>query len=187
MNLANMQPRPEPGVIHVLIEVPAGSRNKYEYDAAAECMALDTVLHSSVVYPFDYGFVPNTMAEDGDPLDAMVIMGQPTFAGCLIRGRPIGILAMVDHGCRDEKLLCVPRNDPRLEGVRSIRQIASQRLEEVAEFFRIYKNFKGERTEILGWQDAEGVDPLLNRCCEAAAAATSVRPDGSARALACLP
>jgi inorganic pyrophosphatase len=112
--------------------------------------------------------VPNTLAEDGAPLDAMVIMDEPTFAGCLITARPIGILDMVDCGAHDGKLLCVPAADPRQRDISSIRQIAANQLEEVAEFFRTYKNLEGRVIEITGWLDADAVPALLERCIAAA-------------------
>jgi len=131
-------------------------------------MALDRVLHSSVRYPFDYGFIPNTLAEDGAPLDAMVIMEEPTFAGCLIRARPIGVLDMHDSGAYDGKLLCVPVADPRQRSISSIRQISASQLEDVAEFFRTYKNLEGRVVDIGGWRDSEAVEPLLETCAKAA-------------------
>jgi Inorganic pyrophosphatase len=155
--------------VNLVVEIPAGSRNKYEYNPDSGVMALDRILHSSVRYPFDYGFVPNTLAEDGAPLDAMVIMEEPTFAGCLIRARPIGILDMVDSGAHDGKLLCVPEAGLHRRNIHSIRQIASSQLEDVAEFFRTYKSMEGRVTEISGWLDAEAVPALLERCVAAAA------------------
>ncbi len=98
MDLSSIPPSPMKGIVNIVVEIPAGSRNKYEYCSDAGIMALDRVLHSSVRYPFDYGFIPNTLAEDGAPLDAMVIMDEPTFAGCLIKARPIGVLDMHDCG-----------------------------------------------------------------------------------------
>jgi inorganic pyrophosphatase len=168
MDLRQLPASPAPGLVNIVVEIPAGSRNKYEYNATAGVMALDRVLHSSVRYPFDYGFVPNTLAEDGAPLDAMVIMEEPTFAGCLIRARPIGILDMVDSGAHDGKLLCIPEAGFRHRDIRSIRQIAPNQLEEVAEFFRTYKNMEGRVTTIQGWLDADAVEALLQRCIEAA-------------------
>ncbi|MCP9830215.1 inorganic diphosphatase [Synechococcus sp. HJ21-Hayes] len=172
MDLRSLQASPAPGVVNLVVEIPAGSSNKYEYNAKAGVMALDRVLHSSVRYPFDYGFVPNTLAEDGAPLDAMVIMQEPTFAGCLIAARPIGILDMVDCGARDGKLLCVPAADPRQRAIRSIRQIAPNQLEEVAEFFRTYKSLEGRVIEITGWLDADAVPALLEHCIAAAGQAS---------------
>ena len=168
MDLSPLSPSPSPGLVNLVVEIPAGSRNKYEYFAEAGVMALDRVLHSSVRYPFDYGFIPNTLAEDGAPLDAMVIMAEPTFAGCLITARPIGVLDMHDSGAYDGKLLCVPMADPRQRTIKSIRQIAPTQLEDVAEFFRTYKSLEGRVVVIDGWRDAEAVDPLLNSCITAA-------------------
>jgi inorganic pyrophosphatase len=176
MNLSQLPASPAPGLVNLVVEIPAGCRNKYEYNAAAGVMALDRILHSSVRYPFDYGFVPNTLAEDGAPLDAMVIMEEPTFAGCLIRARPIGILDMIDSGAHDGKLLCVPEAGMRRQRIHSIRQIATNQLEEVAEFFRTYKSMEGRVTDILGWQDERAVPELLERCIQAA-----IIPDDQAR------
>jgi inorganic pyrophosphatase len=168
MDLSQLPASPAPGLVNLVVEIPAGSRNKYEYNADAGVMALDRVLHSSVRYPFDYGFVPNTLAEDGSPLDAMVIMEEPTFPGCLIQARPIGILDMVDSGAHDGKLLCIPEAGFRHRKIRSIRQIAANQLEDVAEFFRTYKNLEGRVITILGWLDADAVDGVLQRCIDAA-------------------
>ena len=106
MDLHQLPPSPSPGLVNLIVEIPAGSRNKYEYSAEAGVMVLDRVMHSSVRYPFDYGFIPNTLAEDGSPLDAMVIMAEPTFAGCLIKARPIGVLDLHDRGAYDGKIFC---------------------------------------------------------------------------------
>ena len=167
MDLGSISPSPSLGLVNLVVEIPAGSRNKYEYCSDAGIMALDRVLHSSVRYPFDYGFVPNTLAEDGAPLDAMVIMQEPTFAGCLIKARPIGVLDMHDSGAYDGKLLCVPVADPRQKGITSIRQIAPNQLEDVAEFFRTYKSLEGRVVVIDGWRDFDAVDELLLNCIKA--------------------
>ena len=167
MDLGSISPSPSLGLVNLVVEIPAGSRNKYEYCADAGLMALDRVLHSSVRYPFDYGFVPNTLAEDGAPLDAMVIMQEPTFAGCLIKARPIGVLDMHDSGAYDGKLLCVPVADPRQKGITSIRQIAPNQLEDVAEFFRTYKSLEGRVVVIDGRRDFDAVDELLLKCIKA--------------------
>tara|TARA_B100000700_G_C14805660_1_gene742743 strand:- start:58 stop:546 length:489 start_codon:yes stop_codon:yes gene_type:complete len=151
-------------LVNLVVEIPAGSRNKYEFCSDSGMMALDRVLHSSVRYPFDYGFIPNTLAEDGAPLDAMVIMEEPTFAGCLIKARPIGVLDMHDSGAYDGKLLCIPHADPRKNGIKSIRQIANNQLEDVAEFFRTYKSLEGRVISIEGWRDYDAVDELLKDC-----------------------
>lgn len=167
MDLSLIPAQPKPGLINVLIEIPAGSKNKYEFDKDMNAFALDRVLFASVQYPYDYGFVPNTLADDGDPLDGMVIMDQPTFPGCVITARPIGMLEMIDGGDRDEKILCVPEEDPRYKEVSSLKGIAAHRLDEIAEFFRTYKNLEKKVTEILGWQDVDKVKPLIEQCVKA--------------------
>jgi inorganic pyrophosphatase len=167
VDLSRIPAQPKPGLINVLIEIPAGSKNKYEYDKDLQAFALDRVLYASVQYPYDYGFVPNTLADDGDPLDGMVLMDQPTFPGCIIAARPIGMLEMVDGGDRDEKILCVPDKDPRYAQVKSLQDIAPHRLEEIAEFFRTYKNLEKKKTEILGWKDVDQVMPLVETCIKA--------------------
>jgi inorganic pyrophosphatase len=167
VDLTRIPAQPKPGLINVLVEIPAGSKNKYEFDKDLNAFALDRVLYASVQYPYDYGFIPNTLADDGDPLDGMVIMDQPTFPGCVIAARPIGMLEMIDGGDRDEKILCVPDKDPRYVNVKSLNDIAAHRLEEVAEFFRTYKNLEKKVTEILGWQDVDKVLPLVEKCIKA--------------------
>jgi len=168
MDLSRIPPQPKAGILNVLIEIPAGSKNKYEFDKDLNAFALDRVLYSSVQYPYDYGFIPNTLADDGDPLDGMVIMDQPTFPGCIIPARPIGMLIMIDGGDRDEKILCVPAKDPRYNDVKALTDIAPHRLEEIAEFFRSYKNLEKKVTEIRGWEGMEEVQALVTKSIEAA-------------------
>jgi inorganic pyrophosphatase len=168
VDLSRIPAQPKAGLINVLIEIPAGSKNKYEFDKDLNAMALDRVLYASVMYPFDYGFVPNTLADDGDPLDGMVMMDQPTFPGCVIAARPIGMLEMIDGGDRDEKILCVPDKDPRYAQIKSIKDVPQHRLDEVAEFFATYKNLEKKAVEILGWKDVDAVMPLVEQCIQAA-------------------
>ncbi|QLE54638.1 inorganic diphosphatase [Nostoc sp. TCL26-01] len=167
MDLSRIPAQPKPGVINILIEIAGGSQNKYEFDKDLEAFALDRVLYSSVKYPYDYGFVPNTLADDGDPLDGMVIIDEPTFPGCVIAARPIGFLEMIDGGDRDEKILAVPAKDPRYAHVKSLNDIAPHRLDEIAEFFRSYKNLEKKVTEILGWQDVDQVKALVDKSIQA--------------------
>jgi len=167
MDLSLIPAQPKPGLVNVLIEIPGGSKNKYEFDKDINAFALDRVLYASVQYPFDYGFIPNTLADDGDPLDGMVIMDQPTFPGCVITARPIGMLGMIDGGDQDEKILCVPDKDPRYVGVNTLADVAQHRLDEIAEFFRTYKNLEKKVTEITGWQDADKVQSLVDQCIAA--------------------
>lgn len=168
MDLSRIPPQPSSGLLNVLIEIPAGSKNKYEFDKDMNAFALDRVLYSSVQYPYDYGFIPNTLADDGDPLDGMVLIDQPTFPGCVIEARPIGMLEMIDGGDRDEKLLCVPAKDPRYTHINSLENIAPHRLDEIAEFFRSYKNLEKKVTEILGWKQGNDVTTLIEKCIKAA-------------------
>ncbi len=168
MDLSQIPPQPKPGILNVLVEIPGGSKNKYEFDKDLQAFALDRVLFSSVQYPYDYGFVPNTLADDGDPLDGMVLMDEPTFPGCVIAARPIGMLEMIDGGDRDEKILCVPDKDPRYVSVKSLEDVAEHRLDEIAEFFRSYKYLEKKVTEILGWKNVDQVMPLVEQCIRAA-------------------
>ncbi|AFZ25765.1 inorganic pyrophosphatase [Cylindrospermum stagnale PCC 7417] len=163
MDLSRIPAQPKLGIINVLIEIAGGSKNKYEFDKELGAFALDRVLYSSVQYPYDYGFIPNTLADDGDPLDGMVLIDEPTFPGCVIAARPIGFLEMIDGGDRDEKILCVPDKDPRYAQVKSLKDVPPHRLEEIAEFFRSYKNLEKKVTQILGWQDVEQVRPLVEK------------------------
>ena len=167
MDLSLIPAQPKPGLINVLIEIPAGSKNKYEFDKDFNAFTLDRVLYASVQYPCDYGFIPNTLADDGDPLDGMVLMNQPTFPGCVIATRPIGLLEMIDGGDRDEKILCVPEKDPRYFQIKSLKDVAPHCLDEIAEFFRTYKNLEKKMTEILGWKDIEAVLPLVEEYVKA--------------------
>ncbi|MDJ1171935.1 inorganic diphosphatase [Roseofilum sp. BLCC_M154] len=169
MDLSLIPAQPKPGLLNVLIEITAGSKNKYEYDKELQAFALDRVLYSSVHYPYDYGFIPNTLADDGDPLDGMVMMDEPTFPGCVIAARPIGMLEMIDGGDRDEKILCVPDKDPRYSSVKSLKDVAPHKLEEIEEFFKSYKNLEKKAVETLGWKDVDRVLPLVKKCVEAGA------------------
>lgn len=144
-----------PEVINAIIEIPKGSRNKYEYDKDMEAFALDRVLYSSVVYPADYGFIPQTIYDDGDPMDIMVLMEQPTFPGCVIASRPIGIMGMIDGGDKDYKILAVPVDDPKFKDINNISDVPAHLLDEIEEFFLTYKNLEGKKVEVLGWEDAE--------------------------------
>lgn len=168
LDLALIPAQPKPGILNVLVEIAAGSKNKYEFDKDMNAMALDRVLSSSVQYPYEYGFIPNTLADDGDPLDGMVMMDEPTFPGCVIAARPIGMLEMIDGGDRDEKILCVPDKDPRYANVKSLKDVPQHRLDEIAEFFKTYKNLEKKVTEILGWKDIDAVMPLVSKCVAAA-------------------
>ncbi|HHT18325.1 MAG: inorganic diphosphatase [Euryarchaeota archaeon] len=143
-----------PEVVYAVIEIPKGSRNKYEYDKDMESFALDRVLYSPFHYPAEYGIIPQTLYDDGDPTDIMVIMDQPTFPGCVIESRPIGMMRMIDGGDQDDKILAVPVEDPRYKDVKDIKDVPQSLLDEIAHFFTEYKTLEGKKTEVLGWENA---------------------------------
>jgi inorganic pyrophosphatase len=141
--------------LHCLVEIPKGSRNKYEYDEALGGIKLDRFLFSSVVYPTDYGFVVDTLAEDGDPLDAMVCVSEPTFPGCLIAVEAVAILRMADDKGQDDKILCVPFEDPNWSGLRTLDDLPDQLRVEIEHFFSIYKQPEGKDVTVDGWYDRD--------------------------------
>lgn len=140
--------------LEVIIEIPKGSRNKYEYDDKRGCFRLDRVLYSSVHYPTDYGFVPDTLAEDGDHLDVLVIVTEPTFTGCHIFVRIVGVLSMSDEMGVDSKILAVPVRDPRFDEFQGLDGVPNHLLLEIENFFATYKVLEGKSTATLGWADA---------------------------------
>jgi inorganic pyrophosphatase len=144
-----------PDVFNVIVEIPKGSANKYEYDTRLNLFRLDRTLYSPMHYPGDYGFVASTLAADDDPLDALVMVESPTFVGCVIQARAIGMLVMFDQGKEDLKLLCVPTRDPRSETIHNYQDVHPHRLREIEHFFGIYKELEGKQTETHGWQDAD--------------------------------
>lgn len=139
--------------VPVIIEIPTGSRNKYEWDPALNRFRYDRMLFSSVHYPADYGFVPDTLSEDGDPLDALVLVAEPTFPGCYIEAKPVGLFKMVDEKGPDHKLLCVPVADPLWAGIDDIEEVPPHLLSEIAHFFSIYKSLEAKEVEVEGWFD----------------------------------
>src|SRR5258705_10718090 len=150
-----------PSLFHVVVEIPKGSSNKYEYDSDPNAFRLVRTLNSPMHYPGDYGFVPSTIAADGDPLDALVLVEGPTFTGCVIEARAVGILEMVDQGVEDLKLLCVSTKDPRQETVKNYSDVHPHRLREIEHFFGIYKELEGKETETRGWRSAEDARRVL--------------------------
>ncbi|MDQ1604185.1 MAG: inorganic pyrophosphatase [Actinomycetota bacterium] len=136
----------------VLIEIPKGQRNKYELDHATGRMRLDRMLFTSTRYPADYGFIENTLGEDGDPLDALVLLEEPTFPGCLIRCRALGMFRMTDEAGGDDKVLCVPATDPRMEHLRDIHHVPEFDRLEIQHFFEVYKELEpGKSVEGATW------------------------------------
>ena len=146
---------PEEHPIHVVVEIPKGSRNKYELDHETGRIRLDRMLFSPVHYPADYGFVPDTLAEDGDPLDALVLLGEPTFPGCEIQARIVGMLDMADDKGPDQKLLVVPLTDPHWNHIYQIDQVPAHLLREIEHFFTVYKQLEDKTVESFGWRNAQ--------------------------------
>lgn len=153
MNLNEIPPGTEKS-INVVVEIPKGSQNKYEYDKKIGAFVLDRVLFSPLHYPGEYGFVPQTLSKDGDPLDALVLVGFRTFPGCIIKARPIGVLHMIDNGESDDKILCVPETDPRFTHYKDAKELSEHVLNEIAHFFKVYKELEGKKVTIKGWKGA---------------------------------
>ena len=140
-----------PEVINTVIEIPRGSHHKYEYDEHLDEIKLDRVLHSSVFYPTEYGFIPHTRSEDGDHLDALVIISDPTFSGCVLSVRPIGVLDMEDNAGQDWKIIAVAEKDPRLTEIKSIDDLDEHRKKEIHNFFEVYKQLENKWVNVKGW------------------------------------
>jgi inorganic pyrophosphatase len=152
--------------LRCLVEIPKGSRNKYEYDAELGGIKLDRFLFSSVVFPADYGFIPDTIGEDGDALDAMVLVGERTFPGCLIEVRAIAVLRMTDDRGQDDKIVCVPLEDPHWSGLEDLDDIPDQLREEVRHFFSIYKQPEGVEVDVQGFEGCEAALTLIGEARE---------------------
>ena len=155
-----------PEVVNAVIEIPLEGVNKYEFDKQLGVFMLDRNLYSPVHYPGDYGFIPSTLADDGDPLDVLVLVDAPSFPGCVQTVRPIGVLQMTDQGKNDEKILAVGRNNPRYKDVWNYSEIYPHILREITHFFSIYKDLEGKRTEMKGWHDASVARALIMKCHE---------------------
>jgi inorganic pyrophosphatase len=160
-----LSPGPNPpDLLNVIVEIPKGTRNKYEYDKETGALRLDRVLYSSMHYPGDYGLIPQTFYDDGDPLDILVMINEPTFPGCVITARPIGLFKMFDGTFPDDKILAVPARDPNFDEVEDIVHVPKHYLAEVAHFFEVYKDLEGIRVHPIGW---EPVQAALDRITHA--------------------
>lgn len=144
-----------PSVINAVIEIPARSSMKYEYDEQLDVIKLDRVLHSPMFYPADYGFVPHTRADDGDHLDVIVLMSQPTFPGCVLEVRPVGVLDMEDEEGRDWKILAVATKDPRFKDIHNLADVDNHVQDEIKHFFEQYKHLENKWATVKGWSDVE--------------------------------
>lgn len=139
------------GHLYAVVEIPKGSRNKYEWDEKLNAIKLDRFLYSSVVYPLDYGFIPESIGADGDPLDAMVLVSEPTFPGCWIEVKPIALFRMHDDKGSDDKVICVPVSDPNWNYFESLNDVPKQLQDEISHFFSIYKDLEQKTVKVEGW------------------------------------
>ena len=150
--------------IEAVIEIPKGSRNKYEIDHETGAVWLDRMLFTATQYPADYGFVPHTLAADGDPLDVLVLLDEPTFPGCHIHVRPVGVFRMSDENGDDDKILSVPSTDPRWERLRDLDDLPVHLTEEISHFFAVYKELEpGKATNVHGWRGAEEAEMVVRQ------------------------
>jgi inorganic pyrophosphatase len=148
----------------VIVEIPQGTRNKYEIDHDSGAIWLDRHLFNATVYPAEYGFFPDTLAEDGDPLDALVLLGEPTFPGCWIRARPVAVFHMSDEKGPDEKVILVPLKDPQWSGIEDITDVNPNLLNEIEHFFTVYKDLEPGATEVRGWGDRSEALEIIRAC-----------------------
>lgn len=159
-----------PEVFRAVVEIPKGSHNKYELDEETGMIKLDRVLYSPMHYPLDYGFIPETSSADGDRLDIMIMGGDPTFAGCVVEVRPIGLLKMIDSGDEDFKILAAQEANPRLNMIKDLKDVEMYNphlLKELAHFFKVYKDLQEKEVQIVGWEGAEKAKEEIRRAQEA--------------------
>lgn len=150
-------------ILDVIIEIPKGSRNKYEYDHEKGVIIYDRMIFSSMHYPSDYGFVPDTLALDGDPLDVLVLVTEPTFPGCYITVKPIGLFKMFDEKGPDAKILCVPVSDPIWNKINNLDEVNPHLLKEIEHFFQVYKDLEQKKVGIEGWESKEEAIAAIER------------------------
>jgi inorganic pyrophosphatase len=151
--------------VRCVVEIPKGSRNKYEYDTELNAIRLDRFVSASVVYPTDYGFIPDTLAPDGDPLDALICVSEPTFPGCVVIARPVALCAMEDEKGQDPHIVCVPCADPNWSSVENVQDLADQVRDEIAHFFTIYKDLDSDRhSHVSGWADRAAAWDAISDC-----------------------
>jgi inorganic pyrophosphatase len=160
-------PMDETAKLHCLIEIPKGSRNKYEWDEDLQAIKLNRFLFSSVVYPTDYGFITDTIGPHGDALDALVCLSAATFPGCLIAVRPVGVLRMSDEEGQSDKLVCVPTDDPAWDEVDDIEALPPQLRTEIQHFYSMYKQPEGKDVDVQGWDGAEAAAEAIEKARKA--------------------
>ncbi len=142
-----------PEIINVIVEIPKGSKNKYEIDKETGMIMLDRAMHSSQDYPFDYGFMPQSHWEDGDPLDVVILTTYPLSPGILVKVRPVAIMNMIDDGDSDAKIIAVPEKDPRWDDIKDLSDINKHTIKEIQHFFMTYKQIQNKEVKVNGWED----------------------------------
>ena len=157
----------KPITVMALVEIPKGSRNKYEYDKERQMVRFDRMLFSAVHCPSDYGFILDTLGQDGDPLDALILVSEPTFPGCLIEVKPIGLFKMWDEKGRDEKILCVPISDPHWNSLADLTDVNPHLLIEIEHFFAVYKDLEKKKVGIEGWEDRKMAVKIIREAQQA--------------------
>ncbi|WP_297516545.1 inorganic diphosphatase [Flavobacterium sp.] len=161
----------------VLIEIPKGSRNKYEYDFELKKIRYDRMLFSSMMYPADYGFIPETLAMDGDPLDVLVLVTEPTFPMCVMEVKPIGVFHMADDKGPDEKVICVPVSDPVWNKLNDLSDVNPHMLNEIEHFFEVYKDLENKKVDVHGWGNVTEAREIIQQCVDRFATIEN-RPEG---------
>ncbi len=150
----------------VIIEIPKGSMNKYEIDKESGIIALDRVNHTAQAYPFDYGFVPQTLWDDGDALDVVLLTTYPLAPGILVHARPVGIMHMIDGGEADEKIIAVPVEDPRFKEILDLKDVNKHTLKEIAHFFSTYKQLQNKEVKVGEFEDKTAAQTAFDRACK---------------------
>ncbi len=150
----------------VLIQIPRGSRNKYKYDFELKRMRFDKMIFSSMKYPADYGFIPETLAVDGDPLDVLVLSTIPTFPSCVIKVKPICVFYMADDKGLSEKIICVPISDPIFNSLNDLGDVNPHLVKEIEHFFQVYKDLENKKVDIKGWGDVNEAIAIIKECTE---------------------
>jgi len=155
-----------PNEVYVVLEIPKGSRNKYEFNEEFGLIELDRVNYTAMAHPYDYGFIPGTRSEDGDHLDAFVLLDNSAFPGALVSARPVGVLFMVDDGEKDEKIIAVPSKDPRYNHIKDLSDLSPHIKKEIEHFFAHYKDLQKVTVELKGWGNAEKAKEVIEKSRE---------------------
>ncbi len=166
MNLLHDIPAGNSKEMNVIVEIPKFSKNKYEIDKETGIIALDRVMHTAQDYPFDYGFVPQTLFDDGDALDVVLLTTYPLAPGILVKARPVAVMEMMDNGDRDDKVVAVPTEDPRFEDVKDLKDLNKHFLKEVAHFFETYKKIQNKEVSVGSWHGAEEAEKAFVKSIE---------------------